>query len=128
MFQAFWGTMARSFINRQHLLLQNIPNAEVTFDLYINQNQDDVVNDPTFSPSLPYTNIVQLGPEGNDLQNQSNNPNFQRIWHTLQNTFVGDVIQFGFHLSDSQMRNGTSNSAPFTFNAIVFEMEEGSYL
>lgn len=125
-FPLFWEGGRKTRIGVQRFLLDTTDKGQITVNLYTSQDSADAVNDPTLSGYLVFSNIVLSSAENNPL-NQSQSEQSQ-IWHRLSNSFIGDTVQIGFTLSDTQMQTDGVNNANITIHAIAFDLHKGPIL
>lgn len=118
MFPTSWSAGRLTRIGLQRYLFDNAPGGQIVVNLYMSQTQSVDSNTSNISTYLPYTNILGLGPE-TEFPNQENQ---DRIWHRMQNGFIGDTVQVGFTMSEAQLRNLDSNEAQIALHAIVLTL------
>lgn len=125
-FPVAWGIAKKTRIGVQQYLLTKTPNAQITVYLYLS-TVEEPFNFGTIVPdvdskndSLVYSSILYTCPESTNLGLTPANTNLQQvnliasngtsqnpqgqIWHRMNTSLIGDVIQVGFTLSDEQMR------------------------
>ena len=129
-FPVNWGMARKTRLGPQQYLLTTTDNAQMTLLIYLSQNQSSAYNMGNIVPqlnvvnnSLIYSTILYTCPESTNLgllpfsANMLNpaNTNLQMVtaseqqqtWHRINTSLIGDTIQIGFTLSDSQMRDLT---------------------
>ncbi len=126
-FPTAWGIAKKTRLGVQQYLLTSTSNSQITVYIYLSTagsafNFGQIVpelgsnNDSLIYSSILYTcpestnlgltpaniNLQQLNLIGSDGSTQ--NPQ-QQIWHRMNTSLIGDVVQLGFTLSDGQMRS-----------------------
>jgi hypothetical protein len=119
-FPTNWGISRKTRIGIQQYLISKTQNGQMTLLIYLSQNSSSPYNDSPIVPdinsindSLIYSTILFTCPESTNLGLTPNNINLQmvtanqqaQIWHRLNTSLIGDTVQIGFTLSDTQMRN-----------------------
>lgn len=127
-FPVNWGMARKTRLGPQQYLLTTTDKAQITLLIFLSQNQSNAYNMGNIVPqlnvvnnSLIYSTILYTCPESTNLgllpssTNMLNpaNTNLQMVtasqqqqtWHRLNTSLIGDTIQIGFTLSDSQMRD-----------------------
>jgi Ubiquitin-activating enzyme E1 FCCH domain len=119
-FPVSWGLARKTRIGNQQYLLSKTSNSQMTLLIYLSQDNSDPYNDGPIIPdilsvndSLIYSTILFTCPESTNLGLTPANINLQmvtannqqQIWHRINTSLIGDTIQLGFTLSDSQMRS-----------------------
>lgn len=129
-FTPAWNLAKKTRIGVQQYLLSSTPNAQITLYIYLS-TASSPFNFGTILPVMPpnpdpqndslvYSSVLYTCPESTNLgltpantnlqqlnligsDGSSQNPQ-QQIWHRMNTSLIGDVIQVGFTLSDQQMR------------------------
>lgn len=127
-FPMAWGLAKKTRIGVQQYLLSKTANSQITLYIYLSTadafpfNFGPIV--PAIEPensSLIYSSILFTCPESTNLgltpantnlqqinligdDGSSQNPQ-QQIWHRMNTSLIGDVVQLGFTISDEQMRS-----------------------
>lgn len=127
-FPVNWGMARKTRLGPQQYLLTTTDKAQITLLIFLSQNQSNAYNMGNIVPqlnvvnnSLIYSTTLYTCPESTNLgllpssTNMLNpaNTNLQMVtasqqqqtWHRLNTSLIGDTIQIGFTLSDSQMRD-----------------------
>lgn len=121
-FPVAWDMAKKTRLGAQQYLLTTTANGQITLLIYLSQNASDPYNIgsivPTSIPvpennSLVYSTVLYTCPESTNLGLTAANTNLQmvtapnqaQIWHRVSTSLIGDTIQVGFTMSDSQMRN-----------------------
>lgn len=144
-FPAYWEQGRQMRLGVQKYLMDFTADAQVTVNLYLSQDPDEVWNagpvvpagdpDPT-NNSLVYSQIMYTCPESTNIGLTPANTNLQmptaegqyQIWHRFNTSLIGDSVQVGITLSDAQMRNLTYATSEITLHAMVLSMTPGPHL
>lgn len=118
-FPVAWEMGRKTRIGVQQYLLSTSSNAQLTLYIFLSQdganpyNQGPIVPNPlTVNPSLIYSTILYTCPESTNLGLTPFNTNLQmpiasaqaQIWHRINTSLIGDTVQLGFTLDETQMR------------------------
>ncbi len=127
-FPVSWGMARKTRIGVQQYLLSKTPLGQITLYIYLSTDDSTPYNFgpivPEIEPensSLVYSTVLNTCPESTNMgltpantnlqqlnligaNGQSSN-NQQQIWHRINTSLLGDTIQLGFTLSESQMRS-----------------------
>ena len=125
MFSTFWGDGGQCRILSQRFLFDRTTKGQLEVDLFTGQQEGvlkGAANDPQEYPYLPFSNLLSTAPE------EFQDPDADRLWHRMSNSFSGDTVQIGFTLSDSQMRNLNIVQSEFRLHAMVITMQPSSVL
>jgi len=126
MFPIFWGQGRKVRIGDQFYLLDTTTYGEIIINLYTSQTDSFPSNDPFANPSFPFSNILLTRPEppqfGEGIATQN------QIWHRMSTSVIGDTVQIGFQMSDTQMRDTQINSSEITIHAIAMKVYPGPIL
>lgn len=120
-FPVAWGMARKTRIGPQQYLFSRTDNGQITLQIFLSQDADDPYNSDVVVPnssinnSLVYTNVLYTCPESTNLGLTAPNVNLQmvtgpqqaQIWHRMNTSLLGDTVQIGFTLSDTQMRDTT---------------------
>lgn len=119
-FPTAWGMGRKTRLGAQQYLLTKTSNSQITLLIYLSQNSDSAYNTGFIVPelnsinnSLIYSTVLYTCPESTNLGLTPANVNLQmptataqsQIWHRMNTSLIGDTVQVGFTLSDTQMRN-----------------------
>lgn len=156
-FPTGWELARKTRIGVQQYLLTYTPNAQITVNIYLSSADATPFN---FGPIVPaiepennalvYSNILYTCPESTNLGLTPANTNLQqinligsdgsslnpqkRIWHRMNTSLIGDVVQLGFTLSEEQMTAVTedgsliSQEAEIELHAIVINLSPSMML
>lgn len=148
-FPVYWNEGRQIRLGAQKYLLDYTDNAQVTLNIYLSQDPDNAYNNLEFplpvaivpSPesennSLIYTTVLYTCPESTNLGLTAPNINLQtptasnqyQIWHRLNTSLIGESVQIGITLNDTQMRNLTFATAEIGLHAIQIDVNKGPLL
>ena len=142
-FPPAWGEGRQVRFGTQQYLLDATPNSQVTLGLYLSMDPDDAWNSATQvtdpndqNDAIIYSQVLYTCPESTNIGLTPANTNLQmptafrqrQIWHRMNTSMIGDTIQFGITLNDSQMRTLDDAIAEVTLHAAVFDIYPGPYL
>lgn len=129
-FPLAWADARKTRLGPQQYLLSRTASGEITLLIFLSQDENTAYN--TFTgqnPQLPYlkynnvegvvnsgsiySTVLYTCPESTNLGLTPANVNLntptassqQRIWHRINTSLIGDTVQVGFMLSDTQMRD-----------------------
>lgn len=117
-FPASWGMSRKTRVGVQQYLLTTTNKAQITLLIFLSQDPDNAYNNSLIVPdpnstnnSLIYSTVLYTCPESTNLGLTPANINLQmvtaaaqsQIWHRVNTSLIGDTVQVGFTLSDSQM-------------------------
>lgn len=124
-FPVSWGMAKKTRLGPQQYLFTTTSTGQITLLIFLSQNANSAYNvgpilpDPlSTNDSLVYNTILYTCPESTNLGLTPANTNLQmvtapqqaQIWHRMNTGLIGDTIQVGFTLSDTQMRDTNFNS------------------
>lgn len=138
-FPVYWDQGRQVRLSVQKYLMDFTANAQVTINIYLSQDPDDVWNNPVNNPStngLIYSQILFTCPESTNIGLTPANSNLQmptaagqyQIWHRLNTSLIGDTFQIGLTLSDTQMRNLTFATSEITLHGMQLTVDKGPHL
>jgi hypothetical protein len=135
-FPTAWGMARKTRIGVQQYLLTTTASAQITLQIYLSQNNQSPYNTRGVVPlasanrGLVYSSILYTCPESTNLGLTPANTNLQmivdtstgvspqdQIWHRMNTSLIGDTVQIGFTLDDTQMRDLQPASTSFTITA-----------
>jgi hypothetical protein len=117
-----WQYGRKTRLGMQQYLLTTTSNSQITLLIFLSQDANNPYNDGPIVPapgtinnSLIYSYILYTCPESTNLGLTPANTNLQmptantqaQIWHRVNTSLIGDTVQVGFTMSDSQMRDPT---------------------
>ena len=118
-FPVAWAMARKTRICAQRYLFSTTDDAQVTLNIYLSENADNPYNYGGIVPSsntqnnaLIYSTVLYTSPESTNLGLTAANSNLQmptaaeqaQVWHRMNTSLIGDTVQVGFTLSDTQMR------------------------
>ena len=124
-FPVSWGMGRKTRIGPQMYLLTKTPLGQIEIQIFLSQNASSAYNAGNIVPEnnvtnsgLIYTDILYTCPESTNLGLTPANTNLNmitgnqqaQIWHRMNTSLLGDTVQIGFTLSDTQMRDPNFNS------------------
>lgn len=131
-FPFYWEQGRQVRLGVQKYLMDFTPSSQCTVNIYLSQDPDTVYNQGPINP-FPATNnalvasqVLFTCPEGTNIGLTPPNVNLQQptaegqfqIWHRINTSLVGDSVQIGITLSDSQMRNLLYATSEVTLHAM----------
>lgn len=132
-FPVYWEEGRQVRLGTQKYLMDYTDNAQVTLNIYLSQDPDNVYNSGSIVPitdpeptnnSLIYSQVLFTSPEPNNLQTLTASNQYQ-IWHRVSTSLQGDTVQIGITLNDAQMRNLDYATAEITLNAMQLTVYKG---
>ena len=144
-FPSYWQNGRQTRIGAQQYLLDNSgnPDGQITLNMYLSMDPNTVWNqgpivpdDSSTNNSLIYSQLVYTCPESTNLGLTPANTNLQmptattqkQIWHRMNTSMIGDTVQFGITLNDSQMRDLATATSEITLHAAVIDTYPGPML
>lgn len=144
-FPVAWQMGRKTRIGPQQYLFQTTDNGQITLLIFLSQNSDDPYNDGPIVPdsnsnndALIYSTVLYTCPESINLGLTAANINLQmptavqqqQIWHRINTSLIGDTVQIGFTMSDSQMRDPDFNNQfeEIEFYAMVLDVNSSQML
>lgn len=141
-FNSYWEQGRQIRLSKQQYLFESTEQGEVTVRIYLSQDNVDPWNDPeTDSAETPngliYSQLVYTCAESTNLGLTPSNVTLQsllpigsqkQIWHRMNTGLIGDTVQIGITLSDSQMRNTVIAQSEIDLHAINLTISPSSLL
>lgn len=121
-FFGFWEAGSMSIIGPQRYLISSTSQGQATINFFSSSNDNLPISTNLTAPWLPFTDIILTSPENTSQSGRD------RIWHRMNNTFVGDTVQFQFTFSSSQMADVEIQAEDVEIHAVVIELEPGPEL
>lgn len=125
-FPVAWEMARKIRLGPQQYLLTTTPDAQMTLLIFLGQNSASAYNQ-SFNDGLIYSTILYTCPESTNLGLTPFNTNLQmladpqtgispqsQIWHRVNTSLLGDTVQLGFTLSDTQMRTVDEEGNPIS--------------
>lgn len=121
-FPTAWAISRKTRLGVQQYLFTTTSNGQVTILIFLSQNDTDPYNTGNIVPannvtngSLIYSTIMYTCPESTNLGLTPANVNLNLVtalrqsqtWHRMNTSLIGDTVQLGITLNDSQMRDTT---------------------
>ena len=116
-FPTAWGMGRKTRIGTQRYLLTTTANAQIQLLMYLSQDDQNPFNtslvpDANYINNVIYSTVLYTCPESTNLGLTPANINLniataiqqQQTWHRVNTSLIGDTVQLGFTLSDTQMR------------------------
>jgi hypothetical protein len=139
-FNPYWDQGRQGRLSAQKYLMDFTASAQVTVNIYLSQDPDDVWNAPPASSqatsSLIYSQLMYTCPESTNIGLTPANTNLQmptaegqyQIWHRFNTSLIGDSFQVGITLSDAQMRNLTYATSEITLHGMHLTTDRAGHL
>jgi len=119
-FPVAWQMARKTRLGPQQYLFTTTNDSQITLLIFLSQNNANAYNlgpivpDPaSINNALLYSTILYTCPESSNLGLTPANINLQtptaiqqqQLWHRMNTSLIGDTVQIGFTLSDTQMRD-----------------------
>lgn len=114
-FPVAWGMSRKVRIGVQQYLFTTTEAGQITLLIFLSQNADSPYNDSSIdlNSGLIYSTLVYTCPESTNLGLTPANINLQiptaiqqaQTWHRMNTSLLGDTVQLGITLNDTQMRD-----------------------
>jgi hypothetical protein len=154
-FPAAWQLSRKTRLGPQQYLLSTTPNAQITLLIFLSQNSGTAYNNPEYpfevqiipsinsqNNSLIYSTVLYTCPESTNLGLTPANINLQistaqqqaQTWHRMNTSLIGDTVQIGFTMNDTQLRalndDGTTISqfAEIELHSIILDVQPSQML
>jgi hypothetical protein len=132
-FPVAWADSRKTRIGVQQYMFTTTAMSQIQLLIFLSQNDDYAYNN-TANGSLIYSTTLYTCPESTNLGLTPLNTNLQmftdvasgsspqnQTWHRINTSLIGDTVQFGFTMSDAQMRQVTDSGVPINaFSEIEF--------
>jgi len=132
-FPFYWEQGRQVRLGVQKYLMDRTASGQVTLYIYLSQDPDNAWNTGNVVPelsqnnSLVYSDILFTSPETDNLNNPTASSQFQ-IWHRMNTSLIGDSVQIGISLSDTQMRELELATAEIVLQGIQLTVFPGPLL
>jgi len=149
-FPIAWSMARKTRLGAQQYLFSTTPNGQITLLIFLSQS-DVAYNNPEFpdpvdivpnpnseNNSLVYSTTLYTCPESTNLGLTPANVNLQmptaaqqaQIWHRMNTSLIGDTVQVGFSLNDTQMRDLTFSNqfAEICLHTIIIDVNPSQML
>ena len=148
-FPVAWALARKTRIGPQRYLLTTTEDSQITLLIFLSENADNpytygeiVPSTNTQNNALIYSTVLYTCPESTNLGLTAANSNLQtptaaeqqQIWHRMNTSLLGDTVQLGFTLSDTQMRevddddNFISQQSEIELHGFIFEVSPSQEL
>ena len=137
-FPVSWEMARKTRIGPQQYFLTTTANGQITLLIFLSQNASEGFNAAELdNNSLVYTSVLYTCQESTNLGLTSANINLQQItpgssqlWHRMNTSLIGDTVQIGFTMSDSQMRDTNFNNqfAEIELHAFILDLSPSQLL
>jgi len=144
-FPVAWDTARKTRLGPQQYLLTTTSSSQITLLIFLSQdganayNEDPQVPDPnSTNNALVYSTVLYTCPESANLGLTAANTNLQmptaasqaQIWHRINTSLIGDTIQVGFTMSDTQMRDPDFNNQfeEIELHSIILDVSQSQML
>ena len=144
-FPTAWEMGRKTRIGAQQYLFSTTDLGEITLLIFLSQNDDFPYNLPPIVPdplstnnSLIYSTTLYTCPESTNLGLTPFNINLQiptseqqqQTWHRMNTSLIGDTVQIGFTLSDTEMRdpNLYLQTAEIELHSIIIDVAPSQLL
>ncbi len=128
-FPVSWADARKTRLGPQQYLFTTTNNAQITLYIFLSQNSTTPYNlwpnfpsPDSFNEAIIYNTVLYTCPESTNLGLTPSNINLQMVtaqlqdqtWHRMNTSLIGDTVQIGFTLSDTQMQSFTIGGTPFS--------------
>lgn len=138
-FAPYWEQGRKVRLCVQKYLLDATSDGQVTVNINLSQDPDNVWNNPESngpSNGLVYSQLMYTCRESTNLGLTPANINLQmptaksqfQIWHRFNTSMLGDSVQIGITLSDDQMRNFVHATSEVALQGIHLTVEKSAHL
>lgn len=125
-FPMHWDMARKTRIGVQQYLLTTTASSQIQLLIFLSQDDSNAFNDGPIVPSintqndsLIYSTVLYTCPESTNLGLSPANINLNMVtantqnqtWHRINTSLIGDSVQVGFTMSDSQMRSLVANGS-----------------
>jgi hypothetical protein len=137
-FPVSWGMARKTRIGPQQYLLTTTQNGQVTLQIFLSQNASSPYNNEQSNNSVIYSTVLYTCPESTNLGLTPANINLQMVtapqqaqtWHRMNTSLLGDTVQIGFTMNDSQMRDVDFNNqfSEIEIHGLILEVSPSQVL
>src|SRR5271156_187548 len=133
-FPVEWAMSRKTRLGAQQYLLSTTSTSQITLLIFLSQDYENPYNNLEYpnpvqivpevsqNNTLIYSTILYTCPESTNLGLTSANinlqmvtaPSQQQIWHRMNTSLLGDTVQVGFSMNDTQMRSLTPSTMVVT--------------
>jgi hypothetical protein len=133
-FHPSWEMMRKTRLGVQQYLMTKTAKSQVTLLIFLSQdlntpwNQGNIVPEQNVTNnSLIYSTVLYTCPESTNLGLTPANTNLnmltassqQQIWHRMNTSLIGDTVQVGITMNDTQMESVDDNGSPVNLFAEI---------
>ncbi len=133
-FPVAWEMGRKTRIGVQQYLLTFTPKSQIQLLIFLSQNSAGAYNLGPVVPAasstnngLVYSTVLYTCPESTNLGLTPANINLnmvtaneqEYIWHRMNTSLLGDTVQLGFSLSDTQMRSLDTSGDTFSITGVT---------
>jgi len=133
-FPVAWQMAKKTRIGVQQYLLTTTANSQIQLLIFLSQDDSTPFNIGSIVPeintvndSLVYSTVLYTCPESTNLGLTPANTNLNlptartqnQTWHRISTSLIGDTIQLGFTMSDTQMRSLIATGALIAITAVT---------
>jgi hypothetical protein len=143
-FATDWEEARKTRLGPQQYLLSSTANGQVTLYIYLSMdsshpyNQGPIYPLPTTNGALIFNTVLYTCPESTNLGLTPANINLQmptafnqeQIWHRINTSLLGDVVQFAITMDDEQMRDEDFKNqfSEIEFHGAILDTSPSGYL
>lgn len=138
-FAPYWEQGRKVRLSVQKYLLDTTTTGQVTVNVNLSQDPDNIWNSPQSNPppnGLLYSQLMYTCPESTNIGLTPANTNLQmptsesqfQTWHRFSTSMIGDSVQIGITLSDDQMRNLNQATSEIALQGIHLTVEKSMQL
>jgi hypothetical protein len=144
-FPLAWEMGRKTRIGPQQYLLSTTNLGQITLLIFLSTNSAEAYNEGNIVPepntvnnALVYSTVLYTCPELQNIGLTALNINLQMVtaaqqaqtWHRINTSLLGDTVQLGFTMSDSQMRDTTFGSqfSEVELHGFVIDVEPSQVL
>lgn len=144
-FPLAWDMARKTRLGAQQYLLSTTSNGQITLLIFLSTNDQSAYNigpivpsDESINNGLVYSTVLYTCPESTNLGLTPANINLQmvtaaqqsQIWHRMNTSLLGDTVQIGFTMSDTQMRDTSlaNQFAEIELHGIIIDVQPSQLL
>lgn len=153
-FPTGWELARKTRIGVQQYLFNRTDLGQVTLQLFLSTNDDGAYNNSPVVPdtlssnnSLVYSTVLYTCPESTNLgltpantsllqltsisDSGTSSNNQAQMWHRMNTSLIGDTVQFGITLNETQMRHQPPSEIQFAeieFHGAILDLSPSSFL
>lgn len=145
-FPVSWAMSRKTTLGPQMYLFTATSNGQVTVNIYLSTASNSSFNVYGENDAIIFKQVVYTCPESTNLGLTPANVSLQQIinvgsdgkgsspqkqiWHRMNTSLIGDVVQIGITLSDDQMLDSTFSNqyAEIEFHSAILDVKPSGYL